>query len=99
MAFTRWTSVAVLGGVIVIAAILRFAYENSELARNPIYADLQGLEVSHRATKLSAPLLLRGNSDAGDALGVPTDDSRFPNAWIAISHAKSDWVGLRSHAK
>jgi hypothetical protein len=93
MGSTRWTTVAVLACVIVIAAIavaLRFAYENSELAVKPIYAELQGIEESHRATKLFAPLYLRTDSDAGDVVGVPTDDSRFPNAWISISHAKGN---------
>jgi hypothetical protein len=85
-----WAAGGVLGGAIVIAAVLRLGDQSSELAGKPIYAELQSLELSHRAVKLSAPLLVRGDSSAEYALGIPTDDAQFPNAWISASRARGD---------
>ena len=40
---------------------------------------------SLRGLPLAAPMMLLGSGAAGNVIGVPTDDPRFPNAWIAAA--------------
>jgi hypothetical protein len=86
---TRWV-LAVVG---VACAVILTAYivflRGGELGDKPIYADLQGLELTQRSSVLTEPtVVLQG--ETGPILGIPTDDARFPNAWIAATIAKSD---------
>jgi hypothetical protein len=85
-----WLFVA---AVVVAGAILWTAYSllvlHGEVGDKPIYADLQGLELSRRSSSLNAPTVVF-DSPKHPILGIPTDDPRFPNAWIAATVAKPD---------
>jgi len=56
----------------------------------PIYADLQQIEFEHRSAKLAGALFLLGSGAAGDVIGMPSGDARFPNAWLAADKTLPD---------
>jgi len=70
-----------VAGVLTVSLLQRYRQRNA--IDVPIYANLQQIEVEHRAAKLSGPLFLLGAGAAGDVSGMPTRDPGFPNAWLA----------------
>lgn len=59
-----------------------------ELAQAPIWADLQGIELQHRAVKhLQVPMLLKGAVGSGkyDVLGLAGTSQRNPYVWIVLN--------------
>jgi hypothetical protein len=63
---------------------------SDELQGKPTYSALQGIELTRRSPKLVDPVVIAGDPDTGPVIGVPTDDVRFPNAWIATSRTAPD---------
>jgi len=76
-----------MGFVLLVVAVLGVSLVQHYRQRNaidaPIYADLQRIEFEHRSGKLAGPLFLLGGGAAGDVVGLPTQDPRYPNAWLA----------------
>jgi hypothetical protein len=71
---TRWV-LAVVGVacVVILTAYIVFL-RGGELGDKPIYADLQGLELTQRSSVLTEPtVVLQG--ETGPILGIPTDDA------------------------
>ena len=84
----RLFRVAIMMAVLIIVAGCSCQGKGcNELANKPIYADLQGIELEHRATKLTSPILLKGAIDSGkyDALGVPSESGAYPSVWIVMN--------------
>jgi hypothetical protein len=73
--------VLLLVGVLAVSLLQRYRERGAIDA--PIYSDLQRVELEHRSGKLAGPLFLLGTGAAGDVIGMPTRDPRFPNAWLA----------------
>jgi hypothetical protein len=87
----NWVLLVVIGiAVTVIGWFLHTLRNSEELQGKPLYSDLQGIELTHRGVKLSEPVVVLGDPVTGTVIGVPTDDPRFPNAWIATSKFTSD---------
>lgn len=90
------TTIRIAGTAIVLftAAILSYSLfqkrHAGELADRIIDADLQSIELAHRAAPLRGPIFLLGGGAAGDVIGVPTDSREFPNAWLAAATRRSD---------
>jgi len=83
----RYTTIALLGAVLVATALLSLSlyrqFRHRAQIEKPIYAALHEIEFEHRSAPLRGPLFLIGATDVGDVIGLPTADPRFPNAWIA----------------
>jgi len=83
-----------MGFVLLVVAVLGVSLLQHYRQRNaidaPIYADLQRIEFEHRSGKLAGPLFLLGAGAAGDVLGMPTQDPRYPNAWLAADETLPD---------
>jgi len=83
----RYTTIALLGAVLVASGVLSISlfrqYRRSQLIDRPVYSTLKSIEFEHRSAPLRSPLWLIGATDAGDVIGLPTDDPQHPNAWIA----------------
>src|SRR5271165_5436176 len=83
----------VVVAVAVAGALLwgghNFFVLHGEVGEKSIYADLQGLESSRRTSALKSPTVVYESTE-GPLLGIPTDDPRFPNAWIAATMVKPD---------
>jgi hypothetical protein len=87
MSRMRYTTIALLGAVLVATGVLSISLfqqlRRSELVDRPVYSTLKTIEFEHRGAPLRSPLWLIGAMDAGDVIGLPTDDPQHPNAWIA----------------
>jgi hypothetical protein len=70
-------------GVFVVSWYER--YRHGAHVDQAIYGDLRAVELEHRGLPLAVPMMLLGSRAAGNVIGVPTDDPRFPNAWIAAT--------------
>jgi hypothetical protein len=83
-----------MGFVLLVVAVLGVSVSQHFRQRNaidaPIYADLQRIEFEHRSGKLAGPLFLLGAGAAGDVIGVPSQDPRYPNAWLAVDKTLPD---------
>jgi hypothetical protein len=83
-----------VGFLLLLVAVLGFSLLQRHRQRSaidvPIYADLQQIEFEHRSAKLAGPLFLLGAGAAGDVIGVPTKDSRYPNVWLAAEKTSPD---------
>jgi len=70
-----------LVGVLAVSLLQHYRQRNA--VDTPIYADLRQIEFEHRSSRLSGPLFLLGSGPAGDMIGIPSKDTRFPNAWLS----------------
>lgn len=90
------TTIRIAGTTIVLftAAILSYSLfqrrHAAELADRGIDADLQRIELEHRAAPLRGPIFLLEGGAAGDVIGVPIDARDIPNAWFAAATRRSD---------
>ncbi len=81
---------AVLLALGVFAASWYERYRHDSQVDESIYGDLRSVELEHRGLPLNAPIMLLGSAAAGNVIGVPTDDPRFPNAWIAATSTRAN---------
>jgi hypothetical protein len=86
----NWGKVTAGAVFLLVVAYAVVVWHNGELGGKSTYAELQGIEVQHRATPLTDIVALAENPEIGLVIGVPTDDHLFPNAWIAASTTKPD---------
>jgi hypothetical protein len=79
--------------ITVIALITLGGYfevlRRGELGDKPINADLQAIELHHRNSALTKPVIIE-DPHLGTVIGVPTIDHHFPNFWVAASVIRSD---------
>jgi hypothetical protein len=86
----KWGKVAAGVTLLLLSAYAVVVWHYGELGGKSTYAELQGIEVQHRSVPSTDITALTESPDIGLVIGVPTDDPRFPNAWIATSTTKPD---------
>jgi len=83
-----------MGFLLLVVAALGVSLVQHYRQRNaidaPIFADLQRIEFEHRSGRLAGPIFLLGAGAAGDVIGLPSEDPRYPNAWLAADKTLPD---------
>lgn len=84
-------AVTAAGAIAIVFLVYYFTMilSTSELKDKSAWAMLQGVELEHRNdADTRSPLLLKHpNGSKYIILGIPTDDARFPRAWLILNSA------------
>jgi hypothetical protein len=95
---TRTQHIKLIGTGAFLAALalgigyyMSVVYPTGELGQKKAWSVLQSVELEHRGDNGSTPILLKHplNSDY-TVLGLPTNNSKYPHAWIILNEKTSD---------